>query len=154
MSADCSERQEFIFPKNYKGGTFRWTPDGEAIGFISNDGTENYNLLRLTIKTGKWESWPLGLGYWAMMEWGKDGKTYYYSDNGLHSEEKIVKCSIGSSERKNIYPEVMNGKGAFKTLMCSRDYKNMAIMYGGTISVLNLETGKTKLVTPAADTTA
>jgi Tol biopolymer transport system component len=153
LSGDCSEKHEFKLPPKWLAGTIRWTPDGEAIGFTGNDGTDNYDLMRLIIKTGKWDSWPLGLGYWAMMEWGKDGKTYYFSDNGLQgSSEKIVKCSIVSSERQNIYPDVMNGKGAFRSLRCSRDYKSMAFQYYGSISVMDLETGQIKLVTPAADT--
>jgi Tol biopolymer transport system component len=48
----------------------------------------------------------------------------------------------------------MNGKGAFRNLSCSRDYKNLAFEYGGSISVMNLETGQIKLVTPSADTSS
>jgi Tol biopolymer transport system component len=152
-SDDGSEKREFILPPKCGSGALRWTPDGEAIGFAGPDSSQKYNLFRLTLSTGEWEKWPLELGYWAMMEWGKDGKTYYFSDNGLQgAEEKIVKCSIGNSERHNIFPEAMNQKGAFRSLRCSRDYKSMAFHYGNGISVMDLETEESHLVTPVADT--
>ena len=109
----------------------------------------------LTLEKGEWEKWPLELGYWSRTEWGKDGKTYYYSDNGLgDSEEGIYKCSIDSPEKQNIKPDIMNGKGAFQNLKCSRDYQKMAIQYGGAITVMDLETEETKLVTPPTDTSS
>jgi len=154
IPADGGASREFRVPFSYTYWTWffqdlRWTPDGKTIGFTGVDTEQERQIYRLSLETGKWETWPLAVPG-MRIEWDKDPESYILGtvvpdDRG---DRGIVKCSHGKSETVEIYRG--GRRSTFRGLRCSRDYQWIAFQLDGTTVVaVDRTTGDSHVV--AAD---
>ena len=149
-----SGKMEYPLPPKCGNGILRWTPDGKAISFAGLDTTQKFNLFILSLEKGNWTRWPLGMESLSIVEWDKDGKTFYYTDNGMSDpQEKIFKRKLGDTVGTVIY-EPENMKEAFGSVACSRDHSKLAFQQDNYIMVMDLSNYQARLVTPVGDTAA
>jgi Tol biopolymer transport system component len=128
----------------------RWYQDDSGLGLNGIDRENRHVLFHLKLKTGEWKAYPVKEEF-PRIEWGKDGKSYYYANwRGKDQNPGIIEHHLDSGQERYVYrPEkIGNDWDGFKTLKASRDYKWLGFMeasgdsdYG--IVVVDLEAGRT-----------
>lgn len=152
-SPDGSEAQEFVVPPNFGGSDIRWTPDNEALGFAGIDSTQRADLVRFSLKTEKWEKWPLEMNSWSKIEWGQDDESFCYIDNGFTGRASgIYARTIEDTVSKRLTP--LNEDGVFRSLRFSPDYSRLAYTQSEIVWFVDMDSGIAARVTPASDTIA
>jgi Tol biopolymer transport system component len=150
-SPDGTEPREFTVPPNFGGSDIRWTPDNTALGFAGIDSSQKAILVRFTLKTEKWEKWPLEMNSWSKIEWGKDGNSFYYIDNGFTGNAVgIYTRNLGDTVCKSLM--LAREDEVIRSLRFSPDYSRLAYDQNATIWFLDMATGISKRVTPECDT--
>lgn len=127
----------------------RWCPDDSGLGLNGLDREDRHVLFHLTLKTGEWKAYPVNETF-PRIEWGRDGKSYYYVKWGAESDNPgIIEHSLETGREKYVYkPDKIGDRHyGFRSLKASRDYKWLGFMEatsdsGSGISVLDLDTGK------------
>jgi len=159
IPAEGGKSREFPIPSDkfqvqYFTG-IRWCPDDSGLGLNGVDREDRHVLFHLTLKTGEWKSYPVDTDF-PRIEWGKDGKSYYYAKWGSKDQNPgIIEHHLDSGQETYVYrPEKIEDNWfAFRTLKASRDYKWLGFMEASSdsdygIDILDLETGKTWRAAP------
>ena len=134
----------------------RWMPDSSGLGF-SRSGKKRPTLFRLTLASGKWETWQIPTPGWTRIEWGSSGNTYFYAKIGIKSG--ILEHNLETGEERYIHQPGKNLASVFNGLRFSRDYKklvfhrmdgqiknNKAELVGKNIVVVDMSTGQARTI--------
>jgi len=159
MSTDDGKSREFPIPSDkfqvqYFTG-IRWCPDDSGLGLNGVNREDGHVFFHLTLKTGEWKAYPVDTD-WPRIDWGKDGRSYYYAKWGSKDQNPgIIEHQLDSGQEMYVYrPEKIDDNWfAFRILKASHDYKWLGFMEASSdsdygISVLELETGKTWRAAP------
>jgi Tol biopolymer transport system component len=149
------EPREFpIPPANYAYAQgpydLRWFGDNSGLGFSGLDSKGAGVLLRLTLATGEWKTYPLPVKTWTRIDWNADGSRYFYARQAFGSDDPaIVERDLQSDRERIVFRRNPKNADSFRGLRFSPDRRSLAIK--GTsgslgIAVLDVETGQTRLV--------
>jgi Tol biopolymer transport system component len=146
-----------------------WLPDGSGIGFATPHGnieSRQNTLLKLDIYSGEWKKWPLpGVGdnNWTPLEWGGDGKSFFYARQSfLQVDPGILKQELATGKEGYIY-RLERGKGeTVMNLRRSRDNKWLFIdldkdskldesKSAAEVLAMELDTGKVQTIYKGVD---
>jgi Tol biopolymer transport system component len=124
----------------------RWFGDSSGLGF-SNMGDRV--LLRLTLATGKWTTYPLPVKTWTRIEWNADGSRYFYARQGFGGDDPAIVERDLQSDRERLVFRGNASDESYRGLRFSPDRRSLAIkgiVDSQGIVILDLETGRTRVV--------
>jgi dipeptidyl aminopeptidase/acylaminoacyl peptidase len=128
----------------------RWFGDSKGLGF-SGLGAKGENvLLRLTLDTVEWKTYPLPPKTWTRIEWNADGSKYVYARQGFGGDDPaIVERDVQSDRERIVFRGTAKSDELYRGLRFSPDRRSLAII-GNTVDqgivVLEIETGQTRTV--------
>jgi len=108
--------------------TLAWDPSGQRLGFATYGmNTENMqaSLLILDIASGEWKTYLLpDMPYSPThIEWGRDGKSIYYTLQGDVADPGIVEYSLETEKQRFVYRPEKGEDWRFSSLRRSRDHQ-------------------------------
>jgi serine/threonine protein kinase/Tol biopolymer transport system component len=125
----------------------RWFGDSSGLGF---SGMGDRVLLRLTLATGEWKTYPLPVKTWTRIEWNADGSRYFYARQGFGGDDPaIVERDLQSDRERIVFRGNAKSEESYRGLRFSPDRRSLAIkgnIDSQGIVILDLETGQTRVV--------
>jgi Tol biopolymer transport system component len=107
-------------------------------------------LLRLTLATGEWNTYPLPVKTWTRIEWNTDGSRYFYARQGFGGDDPaIVERDLQSDRERVVFRGNGGSNESYRGLRLSPDRRSLAIkgiVDSQGIVILDLETGQTRVV--------
>jgi serine/threonine protein kinase/Tol biopolymer transport system component len=125
----------------------RWFGDSSGLGFPTMG---DHLLLRLTLATGEWKTYPLTVKTFTRIEWNVNGSRYLYTRQGLGGDDPaIVERDLQTDSERIVFRGTPKSEELYRGLRFSPDRRSLAITGNTTddgIVILDLETGQTRKV--------